>query len=97
MLTSGRKSSPSIQNKMRFYHTSNIRLTLRTFSPAFEGIFKQHFTILLARQEQSSAITNRVLALRILFLLQFWNVLKTDLSQSGEGLVKTIPFILLCH
>lgn len=67
------------------------------FSPAFEGIFKEHFTILLARQEQSSAITNRVLALRILFLLQFWNVLKTDLSQSGEGLVKTIPLILLCH
>ncbi|KAL9956108.1 hypothetical protein ACROYT_G037537 [Oculina patagonica] len=37
MLTRGRKSSPSIQNKMRFYHTSNIKLTLRTFSPAFEG------------------------------------------------------------
>ena len=69
---------------MRFYHTSNIRLTLKTFSPAFEGIFKEHFTILLARQEQSSAITNRVLALRILFLLQFWNVLKTDLSVWGR-------------
>ena len=89
MLTSGKKSSPNILNKMRFFRTSNIKLTLRTFSPAFEGIFKERSTILLARRGQYSAITIRVLALRILFLLQSWNVLKMDLSQFGERLVKS--------
>ena len=73
------------------------KVNVKDFFTRFRGDFQEHFTILLARQEQSSAITNRVLALRILFLLQSWNVLKTDLSQSGEGLVKTIPLILLCH
>ena len=50
---------------------------------------------LLARQEQSSTITNRVLVLRISFLLLSWNVLKMDRCQSGERLVKSYPS--LCY
>lgn len=56
------------------------KVNVRDFSLAFEGTFKEHFMILLTRLEQNSAITNRVLALRILFPLLSWNVLKTDPS-----------------
>ena len=97
MFTSGRQSSPSIQNKMRFCRTSNTRLMLGTSSSAFEGIFKEHFTILLARLEQNSAIINLVSALRILFLELSWNVLRMDLSRFGGELVKSNPLTLLCH
>ena len=87
MFTGEKKSSPSIQNKMRFCRTSNTRLMLGTSSSAFEGIFKEHSTILLAHLEQNSAITNLVSALRILFLQLSWNMLRMDLSRFGGGLV----------
>ena len=97
MFTGRKKSSPSIQNKMRFCRISNTRLMLGTSSSVFEGIFKENFTILLAHLEQNSAIINLVSALRILFPQLSWNVLRMDLSRFGGGLVKSNPLTLLCH
>ena len=85
MFTSARQSSPSIQNKMRFCRTSNTELMLGTSSSAFEGIFKEHFTILLAHVEQNSAVINLVSAV------------KNGSLSVGGGLVKSNPLTLLCH
>ena len=85
MFTSARQSSPRIQNKMRFCRTSNTKLMLGTSSSAFEGIFKEHFTILLAHVEQNSAIINLVSAV------------KNGSLSVGGGLVKSNPLNLLCH
>lgn len=58
---------------------------LGTSSSAFEGIFKEHFTILLAHVEQNSAVVNLVSAV------------KNGPLSVGGGLVKSKPLTLLCH
>lgn len=58
---------------------------LGTSSSAFEGIFKEHFTILLAHVEQNSAVINLVSAV------------KNGSLSVGGGLVKSNPLTLLCH